>query len=98
MNTFEKNMEEIKFMKQYPQIFEELKEIKEEYKEMKEEFKEMKELLKKLTNKSLREIGVFLGRKDHSTVIHAFDKISESLDKDQDLRETIARIETEIHQ
>jgi len=38
-------MEEIKFMKQYPQIFEELKEMKEDY-------KEIKELLKKLTNKS----------------------------------------------
>ena len=54
-------------------------------------------LMKKLTNKSLREIGVFLGRKDHSTVIHAFDKISESLDKDQNLREMVAGIETEIH-
>jgi chromosomal replication initiator protein len=54
-------------------------------------------LMKKLTNKSLREIGVFLGRKDHSTVIHAFDKISDSIGKDQNLREVIARIETEIH-
>ena len=45
LKEIEKNMEEIKFMKQYPQIFEELKEMKEDY-------KEIKELLKKLTNKS----------------------------------------------
>ncbi len=53
-------------------------------------------LMKKLTTKSLREIGVFLGRKDHSTVIHAFDKISEARETDQVLQETLSAIETEI--
>ncbi len=55
-------------------------------------------LMKKLTNKSLREIGIFLGRKDHSTVIHAFDKITDSIVKDQSLREIVTRIEIEIQQ
>ena len=32
-------------------------------------------LMKKLTSKSLQEIGYFLGRKDHSTVLHGLNKI-----------------------
>jgi chromosomal replication initiator protein len=33
--------------------------------------------MKKMTKYSLREIGLFLSRKDHSTVIHACDKIEQ---------------------
>jgi chromosomal replication initiator protein len=33
-------------------------------------------LMKKYTNKSLKEIGAFLARKDHSTVLHAYEKIN----------------------
>lgn len=32
-------------------------------------------LMKKMTDHSLKEIGAFLARKDHSTVIHAYEKI-----------------------
>ncbi len=32
-------------------------------------------LMKKLTNKSLQEIGKFLGRKDHTTVLYALKKV-----------------------
>jgi len=32
-------------------------------------------LMKKTTNNSLRDIGKFLGGRDHSTVIYAVDKI-----------------------
>lgn len=53
-------------------------------------------LMKKMTRKSLREIGSFLGRKDHSTVIHAFDKVQENVEKDSDLRSTVRRLEEEI--
>jgi chromosomal replication initiator protein len=53
-------------------------------------------LMKKMTSKSLREIGSFLGRKDHSTVIHAFDRVEENAQKDSILRTTIKRLEEEI--
>ena len=53
-------------------------------------------LMKKMTSRSLREIGNFLGRKDHSTVIHAFDKVEESAEKDCALRSTIKKLEEEI--
>lgn len=53
-------------------------------------------LMKKMTTKSLREIGSFLGRKDHSTVIHAFDRVEENAQKDSILRTTIKRLEEEI--
>jgi chromosomal replication initiator protein len=53
-------------------------------------------LMKKMTQKSLREIGGFLGRKDHSTVIHAFDRVQENAEKDSALRSTIRRLEEEI--
>lgn len=53
-------------------------------------------LMKKMTQRSLREIGGFLGRKDHSTVIHAFDRVQENVEKDNELRLTIRRIEEEI--
>lgn len=55
-------------------------------------------LMKKLTDKSLREIGLFLGRKDHSTVIHAFDKITQALTLDSSLRETVVQLEREVAQ
>lgn len=53
-------------------------------------------LMKKMTNKSLREIGVYLGRKDHSTVIHAFDRVEETMEKNSELRAIIEKIESEI--
>src|ERR1700734_1562929 len=34
-------------------------------------------LMKKATNKSLRDIGDYLGGRDHSTVMHAITKIEE---------------------
>ena len=32
-------------------------------------------LMKKLTGRSLRDIGIFLGGRDHSTVVHALEKV-----------------------
>jgi len=55
-------------------------------------------LMKKMTTKSLREIGIFFGRKDHSTVIHAFDKIKQTLEKDTDFLATLKKLERDILQ
>ncbi len=52
--------------------------------------------MKKMTDKSLREIGTFLGRKDHSTVIHAFDKVQQTVEKDAMLKSTIQSLEENI--
>lgn len=53
-------------------------------------------LMKKYTNKSLQEIGQFLGRKDHTTVMHAIKKVNETLESDSMLDERIKKIEQEI--
>jgi len=53
-------------------------------------------LMKKMTDKSLREIGTFLGRKDHSTVIHAFDRVERTVQQDAALRSTLKTLEEDI--
>lgn len=53
-------------------------------------------LMKKYTNKSLQEIGQFLGRKDHTTVMHAIKKVSVHLENDLVLDERIKKIEHDI--
>lgn len=53
-------------------------------------------LMKKMTDKSLREIGTFLGRKDHSTVIHAFDRVERTVKQDATLRSTLKTLEEDI--
>lgn len=52
--------------------------------------------MKKLTNKSLQEIGYYLGRKDHTTVIHAVNKIRLNVENDRDFAEFVKKIEQEI--
>ncbi len=53
-------------------------------------------LMKRLTNKSLRDIGVFFGGRDHSTVLHAIEKIEQSLKEQTDLQVRIKKIEDEL--
>ncbi|HXW86191.1 MAG TPA: chromosomal replication initiator protein DnaA [Candidatus Bathyarchaeia archaeon] len=53
-------------------------------------------LMKKLTNKSFREIGDFLGGRDHTTVMHALEKIERQLQKDEQLSRTFKQIEREL--
>jgi chromosomal replication initiator protein len=55
-------------------------------------------LMKKMTTKSLREIGTFFGGKNHSTVIHAFDKIKQTLEKDTQFLATLKKLERDILQ
>ncbi len=53
-------------------------------------------LMKKMTNRSLREIGSYLRRKDHSTVIHAFERVKETIQSDEVLRLRIKSLEENI--
>jgi len=46
-------------------------------------------LCRKLTDMSLPKIGEEFGGRDHSTVIHAYEKISDNLTKDESLQHTI---------
>lgn len=53
-------------------------------------------LMKKMTDKSLREIGSYLGRKDHSTVLHAFDRVHTTMQHNSELRMSVEKLEDEI--
>lgn len=53
-------------------------------------------LMKKLTDKSLREIGSYLGGRDHSTVMHGLIKIEELIDQDTQLQNIVHEIEREL--
>lgn len=53
-------------------------------------------LMKKLTDKSLRDIGSFLGGRDHSTVMHALQKIENQIKKDKEFKEKVGYIERSI--
>ena len=46
-------------------------------------------LAKKLTTKSLQDIGIHFGKKDHTTVIHAINKIEQLMENDFELAEEI---------
>jgi chromosomal replication initiator protein len=46
-------------------------------------------LCRKLTDISVTDIGKALGNRDHSTVLHGFDKISSDIEKDPSLNNTI---------
>lgn len=54
-------------------------------------------LMKKLTDKSLRDIGNFLGGRDHSTVMHAVQRIEEALVDAPEMQARIKRIEDDIN-
>lgn len=49
-------------------------------------------LSRELTDSSLPEIGSFFGGKDHTTVLHSYNKIKENLNLDAILKERIERI------
>jgi chromosomal replication initiator protein len=53
-------------------------------------------LSKKLTNKSLQEIGGYFGRKDHTTVLSAFNKVKVRTQNDVDFKNILANLEREI--
>jgi chromosomal replication initiator protein len=53
-------------------------------------------MIKKYTNYSLRDIGAFLGNRDHSTIMHGIDRVEELLLSSTPLKQRIATIEQEI--
>ncbi len=53
-------------------------------------------LSRNLTDSSLPEIGENFGGRDHTTVMHAYDKVKERLEKDPDFEKTIERLIREI--
>lgn len=53
-------------------------------------------LSRKLTRCSFPEIGQRFGGKDHSTVISAFRKIEQLVDKDLSIRTTVESIERQL--
>jgi len=54
-------------------------------------------LIKQTTNWSLAQIGLELGNRDHSTVIHAAQKIASDMDNDPYLRRKISEIKQGIY-
>jgi chromosomal replication initiator protein len=55
-------------------------------------------LCRKLTDTSLPKIGEEFGGRDHTTVIHAYEKINEGLKNDESLQEAINEITKKIQQ
>lgn len=55
-------------------------------------------LSRKLTDMSLPKIGEEYGGRDHTTVIHAYEKISKDLESDEGLKETINDLIKKIQQ
>ena len=53
-------------------------------------------LSRSLTKGSLMEIGEAFGGRDHGTVIHACKKVAERVDDEPGLKESIARIESQL--
>jgi len=53
-------------------------------------------LAKKLTNSSLKTIGLHFGGRDHSTVIHAQNSIEEAINTDENMKETIKNLRNKI--
>lgn len=53
-------------------------------------------LMKQVTHKSLREIGEFLNRKDHTTIAHAIQRIDDLRKIDRDLDSRLLKLEREF--
>ena len=53
-------------------------------------------LMKKLTDRSLRDIGVFFGGRDHSTVMHAVNKVECMVKTDEILFRKLEMVKKEI--
>lgn len=53
-------------------------------------------LMKKHTNHSLKDIGMFLARRDHTTVMHAYEKILQQIELKPEISEIVGKIENEL--
>ena len=54
-------------------------------------------LLREETGASLPQIGAMLGGRDHTTVMHGCDRISEMLEQDADLRRDVVRLRQRLY-
>lgn len=55
-------------------------------------------LVREETNSSLEHIGRLLGRRDHTTVMHGCEKISEELQRDHQLRNDVVQIRSKLYE
>ena len=55
-------------------------------------------LCRKLTDMSLPKIGEEFGGRDHTTVIHAYEKISTNLKQDESLQNVIGDLTKRLNQ
>lgn len=53
-------------------------------------------LCKELTDTSLQQIGNYFGGKDHTTVMHSFNKIRDNRHKKEDLDKSIIELISQI--
>jgi chromosomal replication initiator protein len=53
-------------------------------------------LCRKMTDHSLPEIGVFFGGRDHTTVLHAYDKINKEMEKEDKTRSVVDKLTKQI--
>jgi len=53
-------------------------------------------LARRLTSHSLEEIGGYFGGRDHTTVMHAFEKIRKEVEEDSDLAQTLERLKGKL--
>ena len=53
-------------------------------------------LLRQETDLSLSAIGKILGGRDHSTVLHGYDRVASRIDVDETLRDDVLRIRAKI--
>jgi chromosomal replication initiator protein len=53
--------------------------------------------MKRLTKRSLKDIALFFNRKDHSTVLHAVEKVRQLYDQDATFAQTIQEIEQRMY-
>jgi chromosomal replication initiator protein len=55
-------------------------------------------LCRELTDLSLPKIGEEFGGRDHTTVIHAYDKISADITNDPEVSKTVSQIRKELEE
>jgi chromosomal replication initiator protein len=53
-------------------------------------------LTRELTDYSLPKIGEAFGGRDHTTVLHAHEKITEAMEQDQDLKNIILNLKEKL--
>ena len=53
-------------------------------------------LARRLTNKSLQEVGEFFGGRDHTTIMHSCRKLEEAVGRDAETREMLDSIRSRL--